>query len=250
MSKVEYYSAEGFRPDGRRAQDLRRFTCSVGGAQFHADGAATVRLGLTNVAAYVFGPLDARGKSRGGGQEAGSVECVVVWAPFSGPQRKVRRRLDRATTDLAASLKGVFEAAILLHLYPGSLFRIVVQVLEADGAVLSCAINAASAALVEAGVAMADTVVSCSAGVVEEESFVDLNQTESNAAASHLVVALFVNTNKISCVLLDSKTSIANFNQMLEVCVAGCKVIYRDLAKTIRRSFAELGGRRNMGGGV
>jgi hypothetical protein len=55
------------------------------------------------------------------------------------------------------------------RLFPRSQVDIFVEVLQADGGVLPAAINAASLALVDAGVPMVDFVCACASGVVEGE---------------------------------------------------------------------------------
>jgi exosome complex component RRP41 len=61
-------------------------------------------------------------------------------------------------------VKETFESVVLLDLYPRSEIDVVIHVLEADGSVICCIINAVSMALMDAGIAMEDMIVSCSAG--------------------------------------------------------------------------------------
>jgi exosome complex component RRP41 len=57
----------------------------------------------------------------------------------------------------------------MLELYPRTQIDIHLHVMEADGGVLCACINAACLALVDAGVAMKDLVVACSAGFIMDE---------------------------------------------------------------------------------
>jgi ribonuclease PH len=97
---------------------------------------------------------------------AGAVlSCTVSLATFSSGERRVRSRMDRALSHLSSCITETLQSVVLTHLYPeGTQIALFVQVLQADGGVLAAAINAAVAALMDAGVAMVDTLVanSCS----------------------------------------------------------------------------------------
>ena len=60
MSGYQYLSEEGFRVDGRRAQEMRKLDCSLG-VFAQADGTAYVKQGNTVVLAAVYGPHEVRG---------------------------------------------------------------------------------------------------------------------------------------------------------------------------------------------
>ena len=56
---VELLSDQGFRVDGRRADELRRLQCRLG-VFTQADGSAYVEQGNTKVLAAVYGPHEVR----------------------------------------------------------------------------------------------------------------------------------------------------------------------------------------------
>ena len=92
---------------------------------------------------------------------------------------------------------------------------------------LSAAINAATLALVDAGIAMQDLVVACNAGYLDTTPLlgtssnaechtwalrslqclrcVDLNYLEKNGGGPQLPVALLPKTNKVTLVQMDSR---------------------------------------------
>jgi exosome complex component RRP41 len=57
-------------------------------------------------------------------------------------------------------------ASLFTHLYPHSLIAVALHVLAQDGSLLAACINAATLALVDAGIPMADYTVACTAGLV------------------------------------------------------------------------------------
>lgn len=163
----------GLRRDGRRNDNLREWEAVVGMIP-HADGSAYARQGQTKVVAIVNGPKQGAGR----GSENVQVVCDFEMAAFSTAQRRKPLRHDRKNFELGAKIASTFESAIMTELYPRSVIEISIQVLQADGSVLAVAINAATLALMDAGVAMKDFVCACTASVVEHA----VNTTHSSSA--------------------------------------------------------------------
>ena len=76
-------------------------------------------------------------------------------------ERKFRAKGDRKGTELELMIERTFAEAVITELYPRSEIDVFVQVLQADGGEAVAAINAATLALIDAGVAMRDYVVAC-----------------------------------------------------------------------------------------
>jgi ribonuclease PH len=106
-----------------------------------ADGSAKWVQDGSAVLAAVSGPA-AAGPRRENSERA---VVEVVFKPCSGLAGSREREWEEV---LRETVGGVLLAA----LHPRTLVTVVVQVLQADGALLSCAVNAACAALVDAGV--------------------------------------------------------------------------------------------------
>lgn len=79
----------------------------------------------------------------------------------STQERKFRPKGDKKSTELEVLLSRTFAEAIITDLYPRSQIDIFVQVLQSDGGEAVAAINAATLAVIDAGVAMRDYVVAC-----------------------------------------------------------------------------------------
>ena len=71
-----------------------------------------------------------------------------------------------------------------MKMYPRSVIEVRLQIACDDGSKFSCCLNAASLALLDAGVAMLDLAVAASAAVVENQLFWDPTRPEQRDAAS------------------------------------------------------------------
>lgn len=77
------------------------------------------------------------------------------------------RGMDRRTVELAATLRKALEPVIIASSFPRSEIRISCQMIQIDGGTLACAINAATLAVLDAGIPVTDYVCAVSAGVVK-----------------------------------------------------------------------------------
>ncbi|CAI5525022.1 unnamed protein product [Closterium sp. Naga37s-1] len=143
---------------GRTAADGRD-TCVVAGMGHVCGGGGVWAAGDTCVVAGVYGP---RGMGAAGGGLAGGGGAVgqggkedplraslqVIWAPrngIAGPQEKYSEAVVRQTID----------AVLLSSLLPRTRIQLQLQVVHDDGSLLACALNAAFAALLDAGLPLA-----------------------------------------------------------------------------------------------
>jgi exosome complex component RRP46 len=99
--------------------------------------------GKTLVLAAVHGPGDVDARR----ELPDRATLAVTVTPLSGQDGPVERQREEL-------LRGVLAGAVMAKLHPRTLIHVVVQVLCDDGALLAVAVNAAVAALVEAGVPM------------------------------------------------------------------------------------------------
>lgn len=76
---------------------------------------------------------------------------------------------------MASFVKQTFEPVVITTLYPRSQIDIYLQVIQQDGGVLQACVNAATMALIDAGVAMTDYVCACTAGWIDREPAIGKN---------------------------------------------------------------------------
>ncbi|KAI9191359.1 hypothetical protein LWI28_007455 [Acer negundo] len=130
------------RADGRTPNQLRPLSCSRN-ILHRAHGSASWSQGDTKVLAAVYGPK--AGTKKNENPEKACIE--VIWKPKTGQIGKPEREFEMI-------LKRTLQSICILTVNPNTTTSIIVQVVHDDGALLPCAINAACAALVDAGIPM------------------------------------------------------------------------------------------------
>lgn len=248
MRRNEYISSAGLRKDGRRPNEIRRIQYKFGAVE-HADGSVYYQQGLTRVLAIVYGPQEI---GRRTDVDAATVSCEFHQTPFCMSERKKGRRgvgssTDRKSIDLAKTVKQSVESVIISKLFPRSLIKIVLYGIQSDGSLLCACINAATLALVDAGIPMTDFVVACSAGYFHKTYVTDLNYLESSSDHPNMPVAIVPRTNKIVMLKLKSKIETDNFEGMLTQARKGCEDIHSILRDAVKdRACARLSGQDTL----
>ncbi|KAF0695430.1 Aste57867_13779 [Aphanomyces stellatus] len=233
----EFVSVAGLRVDGRRSGEVRRVRAKFGLFQ-RVDGSAYVEQGQTKVMAVVYGPKEHTGRKQTDEvtQTKARVTCEVTQAPFATSERKVTHKADRKKLESSLAILQIFESIISTQLYPRSQIDIFVQVLHADGGELAACINAVSLALIDAGIAMKDFVVACSAGYIQQTLLCDLNYTEQSARCPDLTVALTARNSKLSLVQMESKLPLELFDTLMSTAMDGCNQIYEILQNEVQEN--------------
>ncbi|KVH99866.1 Exoribonuclease, phosphorolytic domain 1 [Cynara cardunculus var. scolymus] len=121
------------RADGRTPNQRRPVACTRG-ILHRAHGSASWAQGDTKVIAAVYGPK--AGTRKNENPEKACIE--VIWKPKTGQSGKPEREYEMV-------LKKTLQSICLLNVHPNTTTSIVIQLLP-------CAINAACAALVDAGI--------------------------------------------------------------------------------------------------
>ena len=181
--------------------------------------------------------------------------------PFSPPgdRRNVNPSTDRRIIEQSHLLQKALSASILLHLYPKSKISVTVMVLADDGGRLEASINAATLALIDAGIPLKDMVCACSAGRWNaggsDEIVVDLNRREIQAATGtggggsggtsdtiYLPVATMPQRGTIVLSQCESRLSggAEAFGEVLEAAMGGCQMVMEVMAAAVRERGATL----------
>lgn len=124
--------------------------------------------------AGVYGPTQAQPRR----ENAEKAIVEVTFRSCSGSPGEMEREYEYI-------IRQVLEGLIMVQLHPRTAISIVLQVLQSNGSILSVALNAACAALVDAGIPLKTmfatvTVAVCSTG----ELLLDPNASEEQAAAA------------------------------------------------------------------
>ncbi|XP_075986273.1 exosome complex component Ski6 [Anticarsia gemmatalis] len=240
MPGPDLLSNQGLRLDGRRPNELRRIICKLG-VFTQPDGSAYLEQGNTKVLAAVYGPHHAaKSKSL---QDGVVVNCQYSMATFSTGERKNRPRGDRKSLEISMHLRQALTAAIKTELYPRSQIDIYVEVLQADGGAFCASVNAATLALIDAGIPLRAYACACSASMAwlngEPEALVDVGHVEEAAGGVVLTVASLPSTGSIGLLEQSHRLHMDYFNIVMSRAMQGCRDIEVILDKAVREHLAE-----------
>lgn len=230
---LEYISLDGLRLDGRRPSEVRKIRCALGTLS-RADGSAYYEQGNTRVLAAIYGPREPTNRALLEHDRA-IVKCEYSTAMFASTTYRRTWKGDRRSTAAALIVQKAFEGVVLVASYPRSQIDVYVQVLQDDGGALVAAINAASLALVNAGVAMSDFVVACGVGFVDDTFVVDPSAVESGGERPEVLLGVLCHAGKVVNCQVDKKLPNGSaFEKAAGIAKAGCKQIFQVLEYEVR----------------
>jgi exosome complex component RRP41 len=256
IRRTDLLALSNLREDGRRPEEIRRLRIQLGPLASTSGGSALVEMGLTVALATVQGPIACIRRSDERPDRA-VLDVVVQAAPFApaGDRRVTNPNSDRRLIEVSHLLKRALEATILLQLYPKSRIQVNVVILADDGGRLCAAINAASLALVDAGIPCKDLLCACSAGYAGETTLVDLNRREESSNGGQPAVYL-------PCAMLPQRGTVVlsqcearlpdldTLERVLEAAMEGCRAVFEVLQAAIRDRASTLLSVRNGQGSV
>ncbi|CAE6490552.1 unnamed protein product [Rhizoctonia solani] len=237
MSRVEIINDGGYRADGRKARELRSITIELS-PHPTADGSATVSHGLTTVNVCVFGPREAKNRSQTMHDKA-LINVEVSEAAFSSSERRKRGRNDKRILEFAASIRATFEPVVQVSLYPRSEIDIFVQVLQQDGGVLQAAINAATLALIDAGIALTDYVCACTAACIDTTGLLDLTNTEESDLPN-LTLAVLPRSKRVTLVTMETRLHVERFEQIFKLALLAGDILHERMGAAVRERTGKL----------
>ncbi|KAL1460759.1 hypothetical protein WDU94_012710 [Cyamophila willieti] len=235
----------GLRNDGRRGHELRKIRCRLG-VFSQSDGSAYIEQGNTKVLAAVYGPRPVRNKQI---KVHGSVLINFQYsmAVFSTGERKTRPRGDRKTSEISLQLRQAVSAAIMTEVHPRSQIDIFVEVLQADGGNFCACVNAATLALIDAGIPMREYVVACSASLAGDTPLVDISHLEETLGGPNLTVAALPLSGKVAVMELSQKLHLDHLPRVLDCALKGCADIHAILDTAIKQHLIKVAGARGLG---
>jgi len=203
-------------------------------------------MGNTKVICTVTGPAEGRntGAGRTGGKEGeANLEVEIGFAGFSGVERKRRGKGDKRTAEMSHTLYTAFSSLILTHLYPHSTISLHIHILSQDGSLLAACINAATLALVDAGVPMMDYLVACTAASSSasndevSDPLLDLNGLEEQELP-FLTLATVGGSERVSVLVMETRVRRERIEGMMAVGIEGCKRV-KDILDRVVSDFGK-----------
>lgn len=234
-------SESGIRVDGRKCSEIRHVNCKLGVFD-QADGSSYFEIGNTKVLAAVYGPHEISENNKNKSiYDRAVVNCQYSMATFSTSERKSRPRGDYRSLEINAYLSEIFETAIITQLYPHSQIDIYLEVLQSDGSTYSACVNAASLALIHAGIPIKDIVCSCSAGFFNGVPLVDLNHLEETVnAIPTICIALLPKSKQTISIESSGRINVSALESLTEAVTNGCFQMLTFMKSVISNHIKEL----------
>lgn len=113
-------------------------------------------------------------------------------------------------------------------------------VLLGEIGIQAACINAATLALIDAGIPMKDYVTAVSAGCIGGKPLLDINYLEETARGPELTVAILPKSKKITTLEMESRVHADIFEGVLALAIEGCCTIEGILDKVITLCFVVL----------
>ncbi|KAJ2706467.1 3'-5'-exoribonuclease [Coemansia sp. IMI 203386] len=235
-AKPESASADG-RPDGRTQTSVRPIFMRTGPLSPQAESAASpsgsayYEQGKIRISCAIYGPRQGR-KSN---PRMGIFDCDFKYAPFSCSWKRSHLKTSDEK-EIGLMLEQAISPAIRLDAYPKASIDAFVTVIESDGkaATISAAINCISAALVDAGIEVYDSVAACSVALKDSEFVYDCCQEEEDSAQCSLLMASMPNANEITYLLQEGKMSLEQTEKAVQICSNMCTQVYAVICRYLQ----------------
>ena len=235
---TQLMNENGIRCDGRKIDQIRNVSIKVGVLK-NADGSAYIEFGKNKILAGVFGPRDVHPKHMAD-QDSGILRCRYHMSPFSVTERK-NPAPSRREIEISKVIKEALQPAVILKDFPRTVVDVFIEILQADGGSRCAALDAASVALVDAGIPMRDIVSACAAGKVADKIVLDVNDEEDKEGQADMPVAYMPNLGKITLMQLDGMLTPTEYKKCLETAIGGCKQVYEIQKKALMEKYFKNG---------
>jgi ribonuclease PH len=170
------------RPDGRpSAGTLRPLACELS-CLHRADGSALWKSGSTHVLAAVYGPIAPQHMAKE--QEAATVSVLIK----SGKPGQATLEVEWGEL-----LTTILSACIDCAAYPRTVVEVVLQIIQADGSILSCLLHAAVAALMDAGVDLLSLPVATTCLLSSKSTLIQLDPMSAEEEEEDTSILVLVN---------------------------------------------------------
>lgn len=100
--------------------------------------------------------------------------------------------------------------------------------------------NAATLALVDAGIPMRDYVCACTAGFVEDTPLADLCHAEESGGGTSLALALLPRSGNIALLQMDARLHQDHLDALIEAAMTACKGLSKVLDGVVRQHLEEV----------
>ena len=234
MSKRKRRTKKKKRFDGREPTELRPIKIESGVLP-NADGSAYIEMGRNKIVVGVFGPREMHPR-RLAKPNMATLRCRYHMAPFSVDPRRSPAP-SRRDNEISMVMRYALEPAVFLERYPRSVIDVYAEILEADGGTRTACINAATVALVDAGIPMRDLVASCAVGKIDDQIILDLGDYEDKEGQADIPVAYMPKLEKVTLLQMDGIVTTEEFEKCVDLAIEGCKQIYEIQREALKKKY-------------
>jgi len=227
--------AEGRRIDGRKLDELRPIQIRAGPLP-QADGSAFVEWGANKVMAAVYGPREVHPRHLQQSTKA-VIQCKYNMAAFSVDERK-RPGLDRRSQEISKVIGEAFESVVFAEEFPRTSIDVYIEVLQANAGTRCAGLVAASVALADAGIPMADLLPAVAVGKIGGQIALDLKKEEDNFGEADLPMALVPQSGRLVLLQMEGHMTEPELAQALDLGVVGCRAIYEKMKEALRERYS------------
>ncbi len=112
--------------------------------------------------------------------------------------------------------------------------------LQSDGGNYCASVNAATLAIIDAGIPLKDYVCACSASYINDNPVVDINYLEESSGSPEVMVATLPRSSQIVFLEMNGRLHEDHLNKVLDKAIEGSKDIYNILDRSVRDHVAEV----------
>lgn len=153
----------------------------------------------------------------------------------------------RRNQEMEITIAKTLSSVIHTHLFPNSKIHLALHVLSADGSLLAALLNAATLALIDAGIPMSDYIAACTAGSTSSHAasednadpLLDLN-TQEEQELPYLTVATLGDSDRVVVLNCESRVQVGRLEGMLAVGVDGCRQVKILLDRVVKEKGARM----------
>ena len=106
--------------------------------------------------------------------------------------------------------------------------------MQSDGGNYCACVNAATLAIIDAGIPIKDYVCACSVALIRDQALIDINHMEEASGAAHFTLALLPNYDQIVLMESSSRMHVDHLDKMLDSAALACKDVYAILNKYVK----------------
>lgn len=227
---------DGKRIDGRSLDELREVKMWAGILN-KADGSGYIEWGKNKVIAAVYGPREVIPRHETDPYKA-VVRARYLMAPFSSLEEHGRQGPNRRSIEISKVVREVFENVIIAESYPKTAIDIFIEILEGHGSTRCVGINAASLALVAAGIPLRDIPVAISAGKIDGVIAVDMIKEEDNFGQSDMAMAVAPNSGDVLLLQMDGKLTREEVARAFDLIYGAAKEAYAKQVAALKALYA------------